>query len=130
MDLIINQDVVFDYLFIDDLVKVTDYFINNKGKFSTYNVTPVKSISLNEICQIINKIAPVNSDISIMNKGLNNRYSGDNRRLTGEIKNLKFTAPEEGIGKLFLYYKNNLDNFDRKIIETDQYLKHCNIRRN
>lgn len=36
----LRQDRKFDYLFIDDLVKVVDYFILNKNKYKVYNVTP------------------------------------------------------------------------------------------
>ena len=32
LPIIINQNVYFDYMYIDDLIKIVDYFINNDAR--------------------------------------------------------------------------------------------------
>jgi len=122
-DIVINQNVVFDYLFIDDLILVLDYFISKKAKFKRYNVTPNKSIDLITISNIINEISSYKSKIIILNDGLNNEYTADNSRLKSEISDLKFRDYRKGIKKLFNYYHRNIEKLDKDSIIKDKYLK-------
>lgn len=122
-DMVINQNVILDHLFIEDLMPIIDYFILNKAKFKSYNVTPDRSIDLVTISNIINEISDYKSKVVVLNKGLNNEYTGDNSRLKNEMPNVKFTNYREGIKKLFRYYKENLDKIDKNAITKDRYLK-------
>src|SRR5574344_1205045 len=63
--IMINQNVIFDYLFIEDLEKIVEYFIENVPKQNIINVTPTESISLVEISGIINSISDFKSEIII-----------------------------------------------------------------
>ncbi len=105
-DIVINQNVVFDYLYIEDLCKIVKIFIDNKPNSKIINVTPVQSIDLASISDIVNKISQYKSKIIIKNKNLNYEYTGDNSLLLQEIKNLKFTNYEEGINKLYQFYND------------------------
>jgi len=122
-NIVINQNVLFNHLFIEDLMPILNYFILNKPKFKSYNIVPDQSIDLITICNIINEISDYKSKITVLNKGLNNEYTGDNNRLRSEIPNLKFTNYKEGIEKLFKYYKENFDKLDKDAINKDKYLK-------
>lgn len=115
-DVVINQNVIFDHLLIEDLMSILDYFISNKTKFKSYNVTPDKSIGLIDISNIINEVSDYKSKIVVLNKGLNNEYTGDNSRLRSEMPNVKFTDYREGIEKLFIYYKKNLGKIGKNAI--------------
>lgn len=124
----IKQNVIFDYLYIDDFIKIVDYFIKNKTKYNFYNVTPTKSIRLNEIVNIINKVSNYKSKISIVNKGLNFQYTADNNRLIKETKNLKFTNYDDGISKLYNYYSNLFEKLDKSAIIKDEYFVKTKIK--
>lgn len=124
-DIVINQNVIFDYIFIDDLMSIVDYFILNESKFQNYNTVPDKSIDLITIANIVNEISDYKSKIIVLNKGLNNEYTADNRRLKKEISHLQFTEYKQGIEKLFKYYKKNIKKINKNIIIKDQYLKYC-----
>lgn len=104
----INQNVVFDYLFIEDLCKIVEHFMNNKPKENVINATPSESINLKNIAQIVNDISDYKSEIEIKNQELGNEYTGDNSRLLAEIPNFKFTKMEDGLKLLYGYIKNNL----------------------
>ncbi len=116
-DIVINQNVVYDHLFIDDLMPVLEYFIEQKPKFKSYNVTPDKSIDLTGISNIINEISDYKSKIIVLKEGLNKEYTGDNNRLKEEIPNLKFTNYKEGIKKLFNYYQENIKNINKDTMQ-------------
>lgn len=108
-DIIINQNVVFDYLFIEDLNKIVEHFIKfGWDKQNIINITPIKSISLLEIANIINKISDYKSSIIIKNKVLNFEYTGDNRELLKYITDFEFTTYEVGLSKLFNFIKNEI----------------------
>lgn len=101
-DIIINQNVVFDYLFIEDLNKIVEHFIQfGWDKQNIINITPTKSISLLEIANIVNKISNYKSSIIIKNEILNFEYTGDNTQLLRYIPDFEFTTYEVGLSKLF-----------------------------
>ena len=101
----INQNVVFDYLWVEDLEKIVHYFIENKPENNIINVTPSKSISLLEIAEIVNGFENNKVEIVIKNKIMNNEYTGDNSVLLSGIPNLIFTDIKQGLKKLYNYYK-------------------------
>ncbi len=101
----INQNVRFDYLFIEDLCKIVKHFISTQPKNNIINVTPDKSILLSEIANLVNKISAYKSEITIKNPILGNEYTGDNSRLHEEFPELEFTPMEKGLEKLYNYLK-------------------------
>jgi len=103
-----NQNVFFDYIYINDFVKIVDYFINHKTKFKFYNIGTGKKIDILTIANKINKIADKKSKIIIKNKGLNNEYTCDSSRLKNEIKKFKFTDFDKSLKELYDWYRNEL----------------------
>ena len=101
----INQNVIFDYLWVEDMQKIVGYFIEHEPKNNIINITPTKSISLLEIAQIVKNIENSNVDITIKNKVMNNEYTGDNSILLSEIPNMTFTDIKQGLKKLYSCYK-------------------------
>lgn len=98
----INQNVVFDYLFVEDMQKIVEYFIQNPFVNNIINITPTESISLEQIATIVKKFND-NIEITIDNPVMNNEYTGDNKRLLKEIPSFSFTSMEVGLKKLYEY---------------------------
>lgn len=119
----IKQDVVFDYLYVTDLVEVVDYFLSHEGKYRDYNVTPSESIRISELVKLVNKVAEQKSVVEIVNPNLNFEYTGSNHRLLQEMPDWQITTYHEGIEKLFNYYRSIKDTLNRKAIEDDLYLQ-------
>ena len=108
---VINQNVVFDYLYINDLCKIVEFFMNNfPSDNRVINVTPTESVSLFEIAQTVNKISGYDAKISFLKDGLNYEYTGDNALLLKEIPDFKFTPIEQGLKELFEICKKILNN--------------------
>jgi|SRR3989344_1173574 len=116
MPILINQDVYFDYLYIDDFVKILEYFIKNNTKQKFYNIGTGKPVNLSKIANIINKISLFKSDIIIKTKGLGNEYTCDNSLLIKEVGQVKLTSLIESIQDLLSWYKDNKNLIDPNLI--------------
>ncbi len=116
----LRQNRRFDYLYIDDLMPVLDYFILNKAKYHAYNITPDSSVGLLEIAQMVNETAGGGSEIKVGAKGMGMEYSGDNNRLRAEFKNVKFTDIETGIKNLYNWYLDNKASINKDLLLTDK----------
>ncbi|MBQ3833902.1 MAG: NAD-dependent epimerase/dehydratase family protein [Elusimicrobia bacterium] len=102
----INQNVVFDYLWVEDMEKIVHYFIEHKPKNNIINITPTKSVSLLEIAKIVNAFENNKVDIVIKNKGMNNEYTGDNSNLLAEFSDMTFADIEQGLKFLYNYHNH------------------------
>jgi len=129
LPIVINQNVRFDFLHINDFVGIVEKFLGHKPKYSHYNATPAQSIDLVTIAEIINRVAAKKSAVRVLNPGLNREYTGANARLLKEFSGLKFTSYEKGIAELYAYYSRNLKSLDLASIKKDPYLKFCSLTR-
>lgn len=125
-----NQNVIFDYLYIEDLLAIVKQLIRKKSIYRTMNVTPTDSIDLLRIARIVNEIGNYQSDVVVLNEGYNREYTGDNSRLVTEMgHNFLFTPYEVGIAKLYHYYESHADQLDLPLILQDPYLKFTQLRK-
>ncbi len=104
----INQNVVFDYLFVEDMEKIVEHFVSHFPTDKVINITPTNSISLLEIAKIVNSFGKKKVDIRIKNEVLNNEYTGDNTLLLKNYPELQFTDIRDGLKNLYKYNKQNL----------------------
>lgn len=102
-DILINQNVNFDYLFVEDMAKIVEHFIITEPKNNIINITPSQSSSLKEIAEIVQSYSQKNINIKTLNEGMNFEYTGDNTLLLNNFENLKFTSLEVGLKSLFNY---------------------------
>lgn len=111
-----NQDVYFDYIYINDFVRIVEYFINHNAKHKFYNIGTGKRVNLKTIAEKINELADKKSKILIRKKGLNKEYSCNNERLLGELKDFKFTDFNSYMMELYAWYKENKKDINKKLI--------------
>jgi len=119
----IYQNVYFDYIYINDLIQIIEYFIHNKPQHKVYNLTRGEKINLFQLAQIINNTSNFKSEIKILNNGFNNEYTSSNQRLMNELHNFQFTSHEDAIKKMRTYFRYNMKNIDKDSIVKDPYLK-------
>ncbi|ADN09548.1 NAD-dependent epimerase/dehydratase family protein [Sulfurimonas autotrophica] len=123
LPIVINKNVYFDYIYIDDLVKMIDWFIHNDSKEKIYNVTTGQKIDLVTLANIVNEVSDFKSEIKVLNDGFNNEYSSNNEKVLKEIDDFKFTPHREAIIKMRDYFSYNIDTLDTEKIVDDPYLK-------
>ncbi len=107
--IVIKKNNIFDYMYIDDLVKIVDWFINNKPKEKVYNVCTGTAYEFRILAEKIVEISGKKLDIIIKDSNNVQEYSGDNSKLIKELKNFKFTPIEKAISSLYNWYVQNKD---------------------
>lgn len=103
----INQNVYFDYLYINDLVRIVDWFLNNRPQYNVYNVCTGNSVDLKTLADKILQISGKKLHVIIKKSGLGREYSGDNSLLMNELPDFRFTPLEDSIRELYRWYGLN-----------------------
>jgi len=103
----IEQNKFYDFLSVDDLVKIVKWFIDNKPKNNIYNVCTGEVIDFKTLAEKIIKISGKDLDINIKIDGLGREYSGDNSLLMDELKDFQFSPICDKIKDLYDWYDSN-----------------------
>jgi UDP-glucose 4-epimerase len=119
LPLTMRQNRRFDYIYIDDLVRVVRYFISHDQGYKAYNVTPDLSVELESLARMVRDLHGRTLDIVVDRPGMGLEYSGDNRRLRREMGELSFTDHREALSRLYQWYKANLTSIEREKLLID-----------
>lgn len=103
----INQNRVFDYMYIDDFIKIIDYFITHEASHKFYNIGTGSKIDLVIIANLINGVSNKKSKVIVKKPGLGNEYTCNNTRLIKEIRDIKFTDINKSIRNLYKWYETH-----------------------
>lgn len=115
MPIRINNNAVFDYMWVEDLVPITEWFIENEPRHRCYNVCTGKPMELLTIARIVCDVLNVPDNIVVIKDGVR-EYTGDNSRLRAEMNNVSFTDMRTAIEKLCGYYAACLDRIDAVLL--------------
>ncbi len=116
----IKQNVVFDYLHVNDLVKITERFIDGKPASKVYNVCTQKTHDLLTLAGMVLDAAGKNSGIRVTNEGMGREYSGRNSRLMAELGGYRFRDMRECIFELYNWYMENKNLIDKDKLLSDR----------
>lgn len=115
--ILINQNVFFDYLYINDLVRIVEYFIEHETKKKSYNIGTGKSVNLVTIAKRLKAISKSKSPIVVKKKGLNKEYTCDNSLLLSELRGFRFTDLDDSLRELYAWYVRNRTIYGYKIVD-------------
>lgn len=116
----LRQNRRFSYLYVNDLMPILEYFIENTPQYKTYNITPDYETELLQAARTVQQLSGGKSTLQIAREGYGLSYSGSNARLKKEIKNLKFTPFEQAVEELFNYYNKNKSQINQDLLRTDK----------
>jgi UDP-glucose 4-epimerase len=116
----LRQNVRFDYLFVDDLARLTRWFIDHTPRHHTYNVCTGEAVDLVTLAEIVREISGRQLPIVAANPGMGREYSGDNRRLLAEIGDFRFTPHADAIRSLYQWYAARRELIDPRLLLTDK----------
>ena len=105
MPIHVKQDSLYDFLYIDDLIKVVEWFVENKPKKNVYNVCHGKPFAWRDIAEKVVKIS--SKDLEITVGGSGKEYSGNNSLLLNEIKDLTLTPIDVSLRNMYEWYEEN-----------------------
>jgi UDP-glucose 4-epimerase len=109
----INQNAVFDFVYVNDLCKIVEYFIENCAKEKFYNIGGEMHLELFSIVEKIKKISGKDFDIKIKKQGMNKEYTCNNSRLISEL-DFKFSNIDSSIEELYKWYLDNKNNIKKE----------------
>jgi nucleoside-diphosphate-sugar epimerase len=124
----IRQNVLFDYIYVDDLVKMVVWVVENDTKYNVYNVTKGEKVDLLSLAEIINSVSDKPVDIIVDNDGLNLEYTSSNSRIIKEFP-VDFTSHSVAIADLYNYYKNNCLHLDCEIVRKDEFIEKIKVNK-
>ncbi len=116
----IKQNLLFDYMHIDDLVKITEWFIRHSPGEKVFNVCTGKTHSLLTLAKKILAVSGKTLDIRVSKKGLGKECSGDNSKLLKETGNYQFRDLNNSIKELYLWYLYHKKRIDKKKLLSDK----------
>ena len=116
----LRQNRRFSYLYVEDLMPILEFFVENDVKHKSYNIVPDEGTELLKLAQIVQKISNKNIEIKVANDGFGLDYTGENSRLREEFAQIKFTKMDESVSALYNYYKDSINILDKKILLEDK----------
>lgn len=105
-EITIRQDCMFNFLYVDNLLPVLSYCIENRPQFHDYNVCSGRNLLLSEVAAIVKKEMKSSSEVVVLNSEAGKQYSASNGRLLGELPDFEQTYLEEGVQKQILSILN------------------------
>lgn len=108
----LSRNAMFDYLYVDDLCRIVEWFIENEPKHKHYNVCTGQTAALLDLADMINEVSGLKREIQIAKDGWQSEYSGDNSRLLSEMGQFHFTDRKKSIEEMWNYYAGHIDELD------------------
>lgn len=102
-----NQNMYFDYIYIQDLISVLDWFLTHEPKHHHYNVCSGTRIDLISLARMVIEATGIPAQICISKEGWKPEYTGDNHRLLEEMGELRLTTMQEAIVRMADYYQKH-----------------------
>jgi GDP-L-fucose synthase len=115
LDIRIDRNRYFDFLYIDDLVKVVQWFIDHRPAQSVYNLCTGTVIDFKTVAQKLVQISGKRLNVIVKNETPGQEYSGDNTLLVSTIQDLQFTPFDRALRNLYEWYDAN-----RQAVEKDK----------
>lgn len=120
MPITIKQNVLLDYMYIDDLIGIIEWFMLNDAKHKRYNICSGKTHDLITLAQKVIATSGKKLDISVRTEGMGREYSGNNSRLLQETSGFRFSNIDESIIKLYYWYLSNKDLINTNLLLSDK----------
>ena len=103
LPIVIKQNSLFDFLYIDDLIRATEWFMENKPKKHVYNICSGLAREWKTIAEEIIDISGKNLDIDLKNEKIKVEYSGDNSLFVNE-SNFRFSPFRQSLKNMYFWY--------------------------
>ena len=120
LPIVIRQDVVFDYPYVNDLAKITDWFVSHEPHYKAYNVSSGAGVALMKLAQIDAEVSGRNPEVIVTTGGLAPGYTADNALLLSEIDGYAFLKMPACIEELYKWCLGQEGNIDRESLRFDE----------
>ncbi|MDO8584863.1 MAG: NAD(P)-dependent oxidoreductase [bacterium] len=119
MPITIRQNVVFDYIFVDDLVRILDAFVRRKPKEIFFNTGRGEGVDLRTIAKKVIHEVGTKVPVLVQTPGRAKEYTCSTARLKKTLTHFSYTPLDIAIAKLVAYYQTILPTIDRELLTRD-----------
>lgn len=109
---VIDRNTFYDYVYVDDLARIVEYFIERTPKNMVYNACSGSVAGAAEIAQKVIRASGKNLDIVARTNEERREYSGDNSLLMSEMRDFNFSTLDDSIASLYRWYAANKSMID------------------
>ena len=107
LDISMNRNVSFDYLYVDDFARIVEVFLDSNPQHEIYNTCNGNPVDFLSLAEIIREVHGKDVSIVVKQEGLGNKYSGDNQLFLTEFGGFEFTGMRTAVGELYDWHKNS-----------------------
>jgi GDP-L-fucose synthase len=119
LPIVLRQDVVFDYLYVTDLARITNWSIENDARHKAYNVCTGRPLALTELARMVAEVSGCNPSVSVIHGGMGPEYTADNSRLLGEMGEYRFQDARSSVAELYAWYAARADQVESAMLDFD-----------
>lgn len=124
LPIVVNQNSLFDYIYVKDFTEILNYFVRNPAPYISYNVTTGKPMSLIELATIVKEVTGTKHAIVVKNENIKEQYTGCNKRLMEFLPDsFQFTSINAAIEELANWYEHQIKSFTQDDIECLQAMR-------
>ncbi len=109
LPVIMNQNRVFDHLYVKDLAEITRWFLDSEPRFHVYNVCSGEARDFLSLAQTVVRVSGKALKIAVKTPGLGPEYTGDNTRLLAELGAFPFTPIDQAIANVYAWHDSHRD---------------------
>jgi UDP-glucose 4-epimerase len=120
LPIVMRQNVVFDYLWVDDLAEITAWFVEHEAPHRAYNVCTGRGVSLAEIASMVAVVSGRDPQIMVRQGGLGEEYTADNSRLLEAVGDFRFRPLRSSVEELYRWYSDHCDLIDVEALRFDE----------
>lgn len=119
-DVSMFMNMRFDYLYVEDLARVLELFIQREPRQRNYNICTSRSYELLELAEMVRSVhGDPNTGLIVREPGMKPEYTGDNSRFLNEFGPFEFTDMRRSIEALYAWYRDEveLNDYCRRLRE-------------
>jgi GDP-L-fucose synthase len=120
LPIVLRQDVVFDYLYVKDLSRITSWFVENDARHKAYNVCTGRPVALTELARMVAEVSGCNPSVTVMHGGMGAEYTADNSRLLAEMRDYQFWDLRRAINDLYSWCKRQQSTLEAESLRFDE----------
>ncbi len=119
MPITIRQNVVFDYLDVEDLGWLLEACLARDLRYRQYNVCTGRTFDLRALAEMVVGVSQKTLAIQIRRAGTGMEYSGDNSRLLEEVPDFQFHDMYGSVSRLYRWYEQQRSGIDADQLRLD-----------
>ncbi len=120
MPVLIRQNVLFDYLDVEDLGDILELFLHNTPRYRHYNFASGRACSLEALAGIVVQVSGQRLSVRTRDSEMGTEYSADNSRLLAELPGFAFRGIHDSLARLYRWYESRKQSIDPALLCFDE----------